>query len=99
MFVIYRPIPDGWLLYGILKTNHRTTVRPKGGDLMNRHFFGLLFFLAVTATHTFVADALIIDHHHTDTQFIPDVWIAQVKNTMNIAYQHTSRGSQIVTGM
>ena len=66
---------------------------------MVRHFFGLLFFLVVTATQTYAADALIIDHRHTDLNRIPDVWITQAKNTLHIAYQHTSHGSQIVTGM
>ena len=44
-------------------------------------------------------NALIIDHRHTDLNRIPDVWITQAKNTLHIAYQHTSHGSQIVTGM
>ena len=48
---------------------------------------------------TFAAEALIIDHRHTDLNRIPDVWITQAKNTLHIAYQHTSHGSQIVTGM
>ena len=45
------------------------------------------------------ADAIIIDHNCTDLSEIPDEWINQSKDDLHIAYQHTSHGSQLVTGM
>jgi len=45
------------------------------------------------------ADAIIIDHTCTDLSEIPDEWIETAKNDLHIAYQHTSHGSQLVTGM
>jgi hypothetical protein len=45
------------------------------------------------------ADALIIDHTCTNLGAIPDQWIAQAKSDLHIAYQHTSHGSQLITGM
>ncbi len=66
---------------------------------MVRYLLGLVFFLAALVTQAFAADALIIDHRHTEIRSIPQTWIAQVKDTLHIAYQHTSHGSQIITGM
>ena len=45
------------------------------------------------------AEAIIIDHNCTNLSQIPDVMIEQAKNTLHIAYQHTSHGSQIISGM
>ncbi len=45
------------------------------------------------------ADAIIIDHTCTDLSEIPDEWINQSKDDLHVAYQHTSHGSQLVTGM
>ncbi len=42
---------------------------------------------------------LVADHTHTDLSDIPESAIEQAKNTLHIAYQHTSHGSQLVTGM
>jgi hypothetical protein len=41
----------------------------------------------------------VIDHTHTDLGFIPASAIAQAKANLHIAYQHTSHGSQLITGM
>ncbi len=40
----------------------------------------------------------IVDHTKTDLA-IPDIWVAQAKASLHIAYEHTSHGSQLVTGM
>ncbi len=40
----------------------------------------------------------IVDHTKTDLA-IPDIWIAEAKASLHIAYEHTSHGSQLVTGM
>jgi hypothetical protein len=45
------------------------------------------------------ADALVIDHRHTDITLIPQAAIEQAKATLHIAYGHTSHGSQLTTGM
>lgn len=43
--------------------------------------------------------AIIIDHRHTDLTQVPQAWITQAKAVLRIAYQHTSHGSQLVTGL
>jgi hypothetical protein len=45
------------------------------------------------------AESMIIDHLCTDLNSIPEEWITEAKNTLHIAYGHTSHGSQITTGM
>ena len=52
--------------------------------------------LVVPAAHP---QALVIDHTCTDLSQIPDAWIAQAKADLHIVYQHTSHGSQLVTGL
>jgi len=42
---------------------------------------------------------LVFDHQHTDLSHVPAQWIATAKQSLRIAYGHTSHGSQIVTGM
>jgi len=46
-----------------------------------------------------VIDSTIIDHNNTDASIIPDEYIISAKNNLHIAYQHTSHGSQIISGM
>lgn len=41
----------------------------------------------------------IIDHNNTNASIIPDEYITSAKNNLHIAYQHTSHGSQIISGM
>lgn len=45
------------------------------------------------------AAPIIIDHLCTDHALIPEAWLAQAKILLRIAYQHTSHGSQLVTGL
>ena len=45
------------------------------------------------------AQPIIVDHRHTDLSKIPAPWINQAKASLRIAYQHTSHGSQLVTGI
>ncbi len=45
------------------------------------------------------SSGLVIDHTHTNLASIPSAAIAQAKSKLHIAYQHTSHGSQIITGM
>ena len=49
-----------------------------------------------------ISDTFIIDHRHAhleDLKSIPISWINETKKNLNIAYGHTSHGSQIITGM
>jgi hypothetical protein len=41
----------------------------------------------------------IIDHNCTDISKIPDNWIDQVKEQLEVHYAHTSHGEQIVVGL
>ncbi len=46
------------------------------------------------------ADAqILIDHTSTDLSQIPEQYITQAKSDLHIVYQHTSHGSQLITGM
>jgi hypothetical protein len=45
------------------------------------------------------AEAIIINHTCTDLAQIPDEWLDLAKNNLLIAYEHTSHGSQLITGM
>lgn len=42
---------------------------------------------------------IIINHTCTQLSSIPEVWIEQAKTDLHLAYQHTSHGSQIPSGM
>ena len=49
-----------------------------------------------------ISETLIIDHRHAhleDLKSIPIVWINESKKNLNIAYGHTSHGSQLISGM
>ena len=63
---------------------------------MNKRF--CLFFVLVCIYPVF-ADPIIIDHNCTDITQIPQSAIQQAKDTLSIAYGHTSHGSQLITGM
>ncbi len=44
-------------------------------------------------------NTIVIDHTCTNLSQIPDQWITNAKANLHIAYQHTSHGSQLITGM
>ncbi|MBN2099888.1 MAG: hypothetical protein JW753_09880 [Dehalococcoidia bacterium] len=44
-------------------------------------------------------ESMIIDHQHTNLEYVPLEWINKAKTDLHIAYGHTSHGSQITTGM
>jgi len=52
-----------------------------------------------TDTDTDSDGPIIIDHTCTELSQIPAEWIARAKQDLHIAYQHTSHGSQLITGM
>lgn len=45
------------------------------------------------------SQAVIVDHLCTDTSLIPEQAILNAKQTLHIAYGHTSHGKQLITGM
>jgi len=59
----------------------------------------LVFGLGALVLPIGAADPVIIDHRHTDLSAVPEAWITQAKNQLRITYQHTSHGSQLVTGL
>lgn len=46
-----------------------------------------------------ISQDLIINHNNTSLNSIPSEWITAAKQNLHIAYQHTSHGSQLTTGM
>jgi len=58
-----------------------------------------ILFIFVQMVPVSLAAGPIIDHNCTDLSLIPAQWIEQAKNDLHIAYQHTSHGSQLITGM
>ena len=42
---------------------------------------------------------ILVDHSCRDITAIPESAVLNAKNTLNIAYSHTSHGSQLITGM
>lgn len=40
-----------------------------------------------------------VGHDHRDIHQIPSAWLTAAKSNLHIAYQHTSHGSQLITGM
>ncbi len=59
----------------------------------------LCFLLLPPAVFADRSSPLIIDHTCTDVSLIPDSAINQAKSLLHIAYEHTSHGSQLITGM
>jgi len=57
-----------------------------------------LAFLVGSASSTLSAQ-VVIDHTSTNLAVIPEMWIAQAAETLHVVYNHTSHGSQVVSGM
>jgi hypothetical protein len=59
----------------------------------------LLVLLSVISAQCF-AEHIVADHNSA-AQFnnIPNYWITKARQDLHIAYQHTSHGSQLITGM
>jgi len=52
--------------------------------------------LSLSISH---AQSFIFDHNCSDLSVIPENWIDSAKIKLNITYQHTSHGSQLVSGI
>ena len=57
----------------------------------------LLFVLFFTSQDVWAG--FVIDHTNTDLSDIPSQWITQVKTDIRAVYNHTSHGSQLITGL
>ncbi|RJP57218.1 MAG: DNRLRE domain-containing protein [Candidatus Auribacter fodinae] len=60
---------------------------------------GIFICLTICCAANTLRAEILIDHTCTDLSQIPDEWLTQAKNNLHIAYQHTSHGSQLITGM
>jgi len=63
--------------------------------------YGILFCLHVVILFPAgsFAQSILVNHASTDLSKIPDLWLAEAKSNLHIVYQHTSHGSQLITGM
>jgi hypothetical protein len=61
--------------------------------------FSIVFLLWTVFTPGAFAGAILVDHTCTDLSKIPDSWLERTKQTLHVVYQHTSHGSQLITGM
>lgn len=61
----------------------------------------LTITIGITSVNSFAASGtgFVIDHNNTDLSLIPEYWLNKTKTDLQIAYSHTSHGSQIITGM
>ncbi len=59
----------------------------------------LAAFIALVAMPLFAQQPIIIDHRCIDLTGIPAEWIAKAQTDLRVTYQHTSHGSQLVTGI
>ncbi len=64
---------------------------------MSLFLFSILFLMP--PGYSYAANAVIIDHRCSRLASIPDSAIQAAKDSLHIAYGHTSHGSQITTGM
>jgi hypothetical protein len=62
-----------------------------------RLFFAAALGLASSAVGH--AQGIIVDHTCTDVAKVPDVWIAKVKEAINLHFAHTSHGLQLLSGL
>lgn len=60
---------------------------------------GSFILIMMPDNKTMAQNGILIDHTSTDLNAIPDEWIFTAKADLNIAYGHTSHGSQLISGM
>ena len=58
----------------------------------------MITFLLGMLPGTRLAAQILVDHNCTDPGAIPDSWMATITSTIHGAYNHTSHGSQLITG-
>ncbi len=78
----------------------KLTKRPFGVFQLSFSFlFVIVIAAAFLAPNTVRAEAIIINHNHTDITALSEAAINKAKADLHIAYGHTSHGSQLTTGM
>ncbi len=58
-----------------------------------------ILILATAAAVPQAGAQVLVGHTTNDPSEIPDSWIDQLKADLHVAYNHTSHGSQLITGM
>jgi hypothetical protein len=71
---------------------------PEGGFIMSRMSVTLFFCLMLFCSSV-VYSQIIIDHTCCDINQVPSTYTEAAKLGLHVAYEHTSHGSQLVTGM
>lgn len=66
---------------------------------VKNEYVGLLSAFIILLSVTPALSAVVADHTSTDLSVIPDQWIRRVKSDLHVVYNHTSHGSQLITGM
>ena len=64
---------------------------------MKKYFF--LFLILMFSLSEVISQGIIINHQTTDLSLIPANWIDSAKVKLKVTYQHTSHGSQLVSGL
>jgi hypothetical protein len=59
----------------------------------------LIVIVIAGASYFLRGEAIVVNHNHTDLVQVPATWIQKAQADLRIAYQHTSHGSQLVTGL
>lgn len=80
---------------------HCSSDYSRQGEKMKNPLLSYSFALSLITILYWSAPAFcfVVDHRHTDLSAIPDHWIEQAKDQLDIVYQHTSHGNQITTGL
>lgn len=61
--------------------------------------FSVIFLLFLHLGQTAFGAGFTVGHRDTNLATIPAQWIAKAKSDLHIVYNHTSHGSQLITGM
>jgi len=61
--------------------------------------FSLVLLVLLYTVPLHAQNGFVVDHTSTNLSDIPEVWITQAKENLHIAYNHTSHGSQLISGM
>jgi heat shock protein HslJ len=59
----------------------------------------LFYIIPILFLANFVNAGFVVNHTSTDLDNIPNEWITKAKQDMHGAYNHTSHGSQLISGM
>ena len=59
----------------------------------------IIILFAILNISQIQSQGIIIDHLSTELSVIPSNWIDSAKVKLNVTYQHTSHGSQLVSGI